>query len=136
MMELQTDMPAGSAHDPTRRSARLRIVAVLVTLPLLLLPGSALAQKYTAARKVGRGLAAMTTSFLEVPGNIVQESRETNMARGFTLGFAVGLGKIVVRTLVGVYEFVSAPFPVPEGFEPIIEPEFPWDYFDEPPPRR
>ncbi len=41
---------------------------------------------------------------------------------------------VVVRTLVGVFEFVSSPFPVPEGFEPIIEPEFPWDYFEEPSP--
>jgi hypothetical protein len=46
------------------------------------------------------------------------------------LGFVFGLGKIVVRTLVGVYEFVSAPFEAPAGFEPIIEPEFPWSYFD------
>jgi hypothetical protein len=31
---------------------------------------------------------------------------------------------------VGVYEFLSAPFPAPAGYRPIIEPEFPWDYFD------
>ncbi len=136
MMESNVGLSVNNAGAPARRSARMRIVAALVVLSLLLLPGAALAKKYTAARKAGRGLAAMTTSFLEVPGNIVQESRRTNMARGFTLGFAMGLGKIVVRTLVGVYEFVSCPFPVPEGFKPLIEPEFPWDYFDEPAPRR
>ena len=32
-------------------------------------------------------------------------------------------------SLVGVYEFLSAPFPAPAGYRPIIEPEFPWDYF-------
>ncbi len=131
MMELQTDMPAGSARGPAGRSARLGIVAALVAFSLLLLPGAALAEKYTAARKAGRGLAGMTTCFLEIPGNIVKESRDSGAARGFTLGFAVGLGKVVVRALVGTYEFVTAPFAVPEGFKPIIEPEFPWDYFDD-----
>jgi hypothetical protein len=46
---------------------------------------------------------------------------------------------IVVRELVGVYEFLSAPFPAPEGYRPIIQPEFPWSYFqgeDPPPPPR
>jgi hypothetical protein len=37
---------------------------------------------------------------------------------------------IVVRELVGVYEFVTAPLEVPAGFAPIIQPEFPWSYFE------
>jgi len=32
--------------------------------------------------------------------------------------------------LVGVYEVVSAPFPAPAGYQPIIRPEFPWGYFE------
>ena len=44
--------------------------------------------------------------------------------------FAKGLGAMVVRELVGVYEFLSAPIEVPEGFRPILKPEFPWDYFE------
>jgi putative exosortase-associated protein (TIGR04073 family) len=48
---------------------------------------------------------------------------------GVTLGFAEGLGAVVVRDLVGVYEFVTAPFPVPRRCRPIIEPEYPWDDF-------
>jgi len=84
----------------------------------------------SAARKAGRGLAGMTTAFLEVPGNMVRESDRRGSAEGLPLGFAMGLGMIVVRTLVGVYEFVSCPFPAPPNFRPIIEPEFPWSYFD------
>lgn len=85
----------------------------------------------TAADKAGRGLAGMTTGFLELPGNIVVETREHGPAYGMTVGFAKGLGGIVVRELVGVYEFVTAPFAVPEGYRPILSPEYPWDYFDE-----
>jgi putative exosortase-associated protein (TIGR04073 family) len=114
------------------RSRRPHVRHVACTAALALsfafVPGVASAQ--SAARKVGRGLAAMTTGFLEVPGNIVEVTRERGAGWGFTLGFVQGLGMIVVRELVGVYEFVSAPFPLPSGFQPIIQPEFPWDYFD------
>lgn len=106
-----------------------RIVLALA-LVACLLPVAADAKPYTAGRKFGRGLAAMTCGFLEVPGNIVETSRERGPAWGATLGFAEGLGKLVVRELVGVYEFVTAPFAVPAGYEPILRPEYPWGYFD------
>jgi len=109
-----------------------RTVRVVLLLALLacLLPALADAQRYTAGRKFGRGLAAMTCGFLEVPGNIVETSRERGAGWGLTLGFAEGLGRLVVRELVGVYEFVSAPFAVPAGYQPILKPEYPWGYFD------
>ena len=103
--------------------------AAALAVALLAFPVSAEAQ--SAARKAGRGLAGMTCGFLEVPGNVVQTYRERGPAWGFTLGFVQGLGMIVVRELVGVYEFVSAPFPLPAGFAPVIQPEFPWDYFSQ-----
>jgi putative exosortase-associated protein (TIGR04073 family) len=108
---------------------RTLAVAVLVATAVTAgFPAHSAAQ--SAARKAGRGLAAMTTSFLEVPGNMVREADRRGNAEGIPVGFVLGLGMIVVRTLVGVYEFVSAPFPAPPGYRPIIEPEFPWSYFD------
>ena len=105
------------------------VFAALVAFGLVAgLPADGAAQ--SAARKAGRGVAAMTTSFLEVPGNMVREAGRRGNAEGIPLGFVMGLGMIVVRTLVGVYEFVSAPFPAPPGYRPIIEPEFPWSYFE------
>ena len=109
-----------------RRFAGAALAAALLSLPVS-------AEANSAARKAGRGLAGMTCGFLEVPGNIVKVYRERGPAWGFTLGFVQGLGMIVVRELVSVYEFVSAPIEVPPGFEPIIQPEFPWDYFAERP---
>src|SRR4029450_12601169 len=35
-----------------------------------------------------------------------------------------------VRELIGVYEFVTAPFPLPDNYEPLVHPEYPWDYFE------
>ncbi|AMK77474.1 MULTISPECIES: exosortase system-associated protein, TIGR04073 family [Methylomonas] len=83
----------------------------------------------TAAHKFSRGLAGMTCGFLELPGNIVKETNAKGAA-GLPVGLAMGVGMIVTRELVGVYEFVSAPFPVPAGFQPILSPEYPWSYFN------
>lgn len=106
-----------------------------VVLVTFLVPASvAGAVEYTAARKAGRGLAGMTCAFLEIPGNIVKETRANGAGPGFALGLTLGLGNMVLRTLVGVFELVSSPFPVPDDFKPIIEPEYPWGYFDEPKP--
>ena len=87
------------------------------------------AHAQTAARKFGRGLAGMTCGFLEVPGNVVKETKEQG-AIGVPIGLALGVGMLVARELVGVYEFVTAPFPVPAGYKPILHPEYPWDYFE------
>ncbi len=107
---------------------RKAAAATMVATIALLMPASGEAQ--TAMRKAGRGLAAMTCSFLEVPGNMVAGARRTEDVGGVALGFAQGLGMIVVRTLVGVYEYLTCPIPAPANFEPILEPEFPWEHFE------
>jgi putative exosortase-associated protein (TIGR04073 family) len=112
-----------------KRNFLTRGIATLALFTLAL-TAAGTASADTAARKCGRGLAAMTTGFLEIPGNVVVESRRSGPAVGMTYGFVKGLGGVVVRELVGVYEFVTAPFPVPAGYEPILSPEFPWGYFD------
>jgi len=118
-----------SSHRNAPAARALVAAAVLgALLAALAAPGDARAQ--TAARKAGRGLAAMTCGFLEVPGNIVEEWRRNGALQGITVGFALGLGKLVARELIGVYEFVSAPFPAPPDFRPILDPEFPWGYFE------
>jgi len=114
-----------------QRSIFRHIAICAVLIATLSAPALSQAVEYTAARKAGRGLAAMTTGFLEIPGNMVAESREHGAGAGIPLGFVFGLGKLVVRELVGVYEFLSSPFEAPAGFKPIIEPEFPWDYFED-----
>jgi putative exosortase-associated protein (TIGR04073 family) len=106
-----------------------RAVAGAGLVALLLAPASAFARN-DAPRKFGRGLAGMTCGFLELPGNVVQTTRKQGIGYGLTIGVAKGLGMIVARELVGVYEFVTAPFPAPPGYKPILSPEYPWGYFD------
>jgi len=132
-MRSQHPSPSRDSRPVVRSAARAAIHAL--ALSALLLPAAAGAQENTAARKAGRGLAGMTLGFLEVPGNIVQESRTNGVFSGMTVGLAMGVGKLVARELVGVYEFVTAPFPVPADFEPVLQPEFTWDYFESEPGR-
>lgn len=113
----------------------------LFALIVLLFVYAGPADAQTAVRKMGRGLANMTTSFLEIPGQMVKETREQGAGIGIPVGFAKGLGMIVPRVLIGVYEFLSSPFPAPEGYRPILNPEFPWSYFEgagesAPPPKK
>lgn len=105
---------------------KLSVLMVFTALTVLSFPD---AHAQSAAHKFGRGLAGMTCGFLEIPGNIVQETRARG-AVGVPIGLAKGLGMTVARELIGVYEFLSAPFPAPAGFQPILRPEYPWDYFE------
>jgi len=119
-------------RSSTRRAVAPLALAFLGAICLTASPAAAHREsEYGAPRKFGRGLAGMTTSFLEVPGNMVAETRQRGAAEGLPIGFFKGLGMIVVRTPVGVYETVTAPFPAPEGYRPIIRPEYPWSYFKE-----
>ncbi len=106
------------------------VVSRLIVIAVVIMVLASASQAQSAPRKFGRGLAGMTTAFLEVPGNIVAQTNKRGAAEGVPLGFALGLGMIIPRVLVGVYEFVSAPFPFPAGYQPILQPEYPWGYFE------
>jgi len=116
-------------HRGSRNPNVLALAGVALLVCILAFASSASAQ--TAARKFGRGMAGMTAGVLELPGNTVVETRKHGAA-GVPVGVAKGLGMIVSRELVGVWEVVSAPFPVPAGYRPPISPEFPWSYFEQP----
>ena len=75
-------------------------------------------------KKLYRGLANVVTGWIELPKNIYDTSVEDNPLSGLTIGLAKGVGMTIVRTGAGVYEAVTFPFPIPEGYTPVVEPEF------------
>lgn len=119
---------------------RLRslIASVLMTLALalvLLAPAPAAAQADDEMyrensdiskmfEKLGRGASNVLLGWLEVPKNIAKEWRRTEPFTGTIVGAVKGVGWGVVRTLAGVYEVVTFPFPVPRAYEPVMYPEF------------
>ena len=77
-----------------------------------------------AFTKLGRGVANTLTGWVELPKNIYNTSVEDNAFSGMTLGLAKGAGMSLVRTGAGIYEIATFPFPLPENYRPILEPEY------------
>jgi len=78
-------------------------------------------------QKLQQGLAGIAFGFLEVPGTIVEQAEANGPWVGFALGLTQGVGRFVTRELVGVYQVITAPFPLPAATQ---QPEFPWGYFE------
>ena len=74
-------------------------------------------------KKLYRGIVNIVTGWIELPKNIYDTSVEDNPLSGLTIGLAKGVGMTIVRTGAGVYETVTFPFPIPEGYAPVLEPE-------------
>ncbi|OGW84040.1 MAG: hypothetical protein A3C47_01440 [Omnitrophica bacterium RIFCSPHIGHO2_02_FULL_51_18] len=77
-----------------------------------------------AFTKLGRGVANALTGWVELPKNIYNVSVEENALAGVTLGLAKGAGMTIVRTGAGIYEIATFPFPLPQDYKPILEPEY------------
>lgn len=74
--------------------------------------------------KLFRGVANLTTGWMEIPKQMINTSEEKNVGQGVTWGFAKGIGWAVGRTLAGAYEIVTFPFPIPENYQPVMNPDY------------
>ena len=125
----------------TRNGSNRVLIALAAILLVLgsLAPEAALAapkSRYTPARKFQRGISNTTLGVLAIPGQMTAQTRERGAAVGLPLGFVMGIGWFVGSELVGVWELLTCPFPFPAGYKPILEPEFPWQYFEKPAGKR
>ncbi len=91
---------------------------------LLLLTVTTVCYAQDAFTKLGRGVANALTGWVELPKNIYDTSVKDNAFAGVTLGLAKGAGMTLVRTGAGIYEIATFPFPLPENYKPILEPEY------------
>ena len=74
--------------------------------------------------KFGRGVTNVLTCWVEWPRNVAIEWEKTDPATGAVLGTVKGVGWTAARLVSGAYEIVSFPFPVPEDYAAMMEPEF------------
>lgn len=105
-----------------RRRSLTVVVTILVVIGLLTLSAPSYAQD--AFKKLGRGVVNTFTGWLEIPKGVVDETKQNNVFTGLTVGTIKGIGLGLVRTGAGIYETLTFPFPIPEGYEPIVKPEF------------
>ena len=103
---------------------------ILLTMSPIVLAGALLlgfaesASAQDPFTKLGRGVANALTGWIEIPKNVYAVSREHNPFAGITLGLARGVGMTLVRTGAGFYEIATFPFPLPENYRPVLEPEY------------
>ena len=83
---------------------------------------------YTWSDKLGRGVANVFTSPLEIVRGIDLSSKSQGAVKGWTIGIVKGLAGFILRLGSRVIEFVTFPFDFPdEDKAPIIEPEYVWN---------
>ena len=85
-------------------------------------------KEYEWTDKLGRGLANVFTSPVEIIRGIDLTSKEDGPAKGWTIGFVKGIAGGVLRLGAGLVDFVTFPFGFPEETKgPIIKPAFVWE---------
>ncbi len=75
-------------------------------------------------RKLGRGVSNILTGPFEIPISVQEKLYDEGPVAAASYGVIDGCWKSAVRMVVGVYEVISFPFPVPAEYAPIVEPEF------------
>lgn len=99
-------------------------ICVFSLVILLISNAASVCYAQDAPKKLERGLVNIITGWVELPKNIYQTSKETNILAGVTIGLAKGLGMTVVRTGAGIYDTATFPFPLPKEYKPLLEPEY------------
>jgi putative exosortase-associated protein (TIGR04073 family) len=83
------------------------------------------APNQNALRKLGRGLSNVLFGIVEVPNQYTRAVNDNGGGAGLTYGLPRGILCWLGREVVGVYEVVTFPLPLPKGYKPIIKPEWP-----------
>ena len=79
----------------------------------------------TILKKLGRGAANILTSPVEIVYRVGEVNNESGPVAAFTWGVINGVYRMCMRAVVGVYEVVTFPIPLPKDYKPIIDdPEF------------
>lgn len=117
----------------------MRIFAAMLPLLLLLCcatPGGAQeVQKPEAvvekmAFKLARGLANVTTSIVELPKQSYLTVRDRGGV-GYVIGPLKGIGMTFYRALMGTAETVFFMVPQPGYYDPMIDPDYVWNGWEE-----
>ena len=83
-----------------------------------------------ALRKLGRGLSNVLFGIVELPNQYTKAIDANGGAAGVTYGLPKGVFRWIGREFVGVYEIVTFPIPVPRGYKPVMEPEWPGEDYE------
>ena len=80
--------------------------------------------------KLGRGVNNVLFGFFEIPHQTINMGKHERWPIAMVGGPIKGVFYFIARELVGVYETVTFPVPVPADYEPVMYPEFIFPPFD------
>ncbi len=107
--------------------SRTIFVAFVLTLVLVTNAGPAFAAQDTGAlvvTKLFRGMVNATTGWMEVPKQMSLVWQESGPWIGISWGLAKGISYAIGRSVAGGYEIATFPLPIPEDYEPLMQPEY------------
>ncbi len=108
---------------------RIRTIGMILVVGLLFLGAAqpAHAEQETGAlvvTKLFRGIANAATGWMEIFKQTSLTWQQSGPGVGMTWGFIKGIGYAVARSVAGAYEIVTFPVPIPEGYKPLMRPEY------------
>ena len=99
--------------------------AILLVLVLVLFFAAPVFAENNALTKLGRGVANVLTLPIALARGITEYERKDGILAGVTVGVLTGTFNVLKRIVVGMYEIVTFPIPLPEYYEPILtDPEY------------
>ncbi|MGB3114118.1 MAG: exosortase system-associated protein, TIGR04073 family [Candidatus Omnitrophota bacterium] len=105
----------------------MKKIALFLVIAVLIVPMLAHAEDITKRpiEKLGRGIANVLTCPFELSKGMGDADEEKGIFAAYTWGVLQGTVNIVKRAVVGVYEIVTFPIPLPKDYEPILtDPEY------------
>lgn len=103
---------------------RRRLFIIFLIICGLLTMDCGLVYAGDPVEKLARGITNVATSWVEIPKEIGRSVEKSGDFAGLFVGPFKGIAKAIGRTVVGVYDVVTFPIPLPRQYKPVIEPEF------------
>ena len=115
------------------RMKRIQLLLILSVLISLASPALAadIPEKMGPVRKLQRGFVNVALSPIEITTEMARVKKKDGVIPTWLTGAGRGAVYMVGRILAGTYDLVTFPLPLPAGYQPLIQPEFPWDHFSE-----
>ena len=79
-------------------------------------------------RKLGRGIANIITCPAELVRTPELISRREGYLTAATVGLLDGAWRTLIRGATGIYEVLTFYSEVPDGYRPLMQPEFVWEH--------
>jgi putative exosortase-associated protein (TIGR04073 family) len=81
-------------------------------------------------RKLGRGVANLGTCPAELIRTPELVARRDGYIAAMSVGLLQGAWRAILRGTAGVFEIATFYLEIPEGFRPLVTPEFVWEHGD------